>query len=435
MVDFVRIKVLNPDIQRIRNNPLLEWDQLTKERTGEVKEYISYFHGMNFVIKNNQYLYISGSTHKFWNSLHGRGEQNYNDFRFEDLAGVIIEFCKMFDLMPGSCILENLEFGVNVSPTIPANEILRSVINHKGKPFTQEYSKNKRFRECERQRYIVKFYNKGLQYNQPGNILRFENKIVKMEHLKGTDVKILSDLLNPVKVERLGVILLRSFNELLFYDHTIPETGLSASERLILTQGQTPAYWIDLKETNPDNYYKKLQRFKFLVKKHGTRDIQEIVGCLISQKWNELLKTDPETLQELTDLVNIDITEIETSCKGLKPVMFTERDQLSDPITGGIIPGAEVQGAEPPQAEPPRRYCLSCGNDISKQRANSKFCSAKYVGEKNAHRCRNIDSNPRNRIKYMQEREKICLTLFDTSPYFVKKTVSMLKQKVEQSEH
>jgi hypothetical protein len=414
MIDFVKIKVLNPDIPRIRNNLRLEWFQRTSERTGEVKEYTSTYNDLNFEIKNDKHLNISGSLHKFWNNLHGRGEQNYNDFNFADLVSVIIEFYKMFDLVPGSCILENLEFGVNVSPTIPANEILRSVINHKGKPFTNEYTDNKRFRECERQRYIVKIYNKGLQYNQPGNILRFENKTIKMAHIKETGITTLQDLLDIRKIERLGVILFDNFNELLFYDYTIPEAVLRHSKRLILTQGQSPAYWINLKETNPNNYYKKLHRFKELAKKHGTRDIQEMVGSLISLKWNNLLMTDSETLQKLTDPANTDITGINHSDKGLKPVTFTEQDQSTDPIPGEIIPGAEIQGAESP-----RRYCLSCGKDISHQRANSKFCSAKYVGYVQAHQCRNIDSNPRNRMKYMIEREKKILTLFDTTPFYI----------------
>jgi len=65
MIDFVKIKVLNPDIPRIRDNLRLEWDQRTSERTGEVKEYTARFHGITFEIKNNQYLNISGSLHKY----------------------------------------------------------------------------------------------------------------------------------------------------------------------------------------------------------------------------------------------------------------------------------------------------------------------------------------------------------------------------------
>lgn len=414
MIDFVKIRVQNPDIQKIRNNLRLEWFQRTSERTGEVKEYTSNFHGITFEIKNNQYLNISGSIHKFWNSLHGLGEQNYNDFRFENLAGVIIEFCKMFDLVPCFCILTNIEFGVNVSPTIPANEILRSVINHKGKPFSREYTENKKFRECERQRYIIKIYNKGLHYNQPGNILRFENKTIKMIHIQETGIKTLQDLLNAGKIYRLGVILRRNFDDLLFYDYTIQETGLSAIKRLILTHGQTPVYWVNLLETNPSNYYKKRQRLKDLVREHGTKDIQQIVGCLITQKWNELLRIDPEPLEKLTDLAKPIIMQINHSDKGLKLVNYKQEVKTIVQAQGGSISGAEVQDME----QPSRRYCFSCGKDISHQRANSKFCSPKYVGEKNAHRCRNIDSNPRNRMKYMIEREKNELTLFDSTPFF-----------------
>ena len=302
MVDFIKLRVVKPDIQRIRSNPLLEWDLTASERTGEVKEYTVKFHGITFKITNNKYLNISGSIHKFWNSLHGQGEQNYNDFRFEDLTGVIIEFCKMFDLIPDSCILENLEFGVNVSPTIPANEILLSVINHKGKHFELRQTKKQDFHECTHFQYYIKFYDKGLQYDQC-NILRFEIKTRKMEVVRPANIETLSDLLNPEKIERLGAILMTNFNELLFYDYTIPDNGINARERLILIQGQNPTYWETYKKTNKDNYYKKRQRFKDLVRKHGTRDIQEIVGSLISQKWNELSKIDPETLQELTLLL------------------------------------------------------------------------------------------------------------------------------------
>lgn len=411
MIDFIKLQILNPNIPRISSNPLLEWIEETNTRTGEVKKYTSYFHGMKLEIKNNQHLNISGSIHKFWNSINGRSEQNYNDFRFEDLASVIIQLCDMLDLVPGSCVLQNLEFGVNVVPTIPTNDILRSVINHKGKPFSREYTENKRFRECERQRYIIKIYNKGLQYNQPGNILRFEGKIIKMAHLKGTGVQTLSDLINPAKIVLLGEVLLRNFYDLLFYDNTIQDADLSALERLILTQGQLPTYWVDLKKTNPCNYYKKRDRFKELVKKYGTQDLQDIVGCLVSRKWNDLLKTDPDTLQKLTNLEKPHFTRINHSDKGLKPVMSKDWDQSTEqhPVTS--IP-CEDKSAEP------RRVCVSCGKDITHQKRNSKFCGAKFVGEREAHRCRNFDSNFRNRMKYLIEKERNELTLFDTTPFF-----------------
>ena len=44
------------------------------------------------------------------------------------------------------------------------------------------------------------------------------------------------------------------------------------------------------------------------------------------------------------------------------------------------------------------RKCLSCGRDISSQKTNSRFCSEKEVGEKNAHSCRNKISNLKKKI-------------------------------------
>ncbi|HEY8401336.1 MAG TPA: hypothetical protein VIK89_08745 [Cytophagaceae bacterium] len=45
-----------------------------------------------------------------------------------------------------------------------------------------------------------------------------------------------------------------------------------------------------------------------------------------------------------------------------------------------------------------KRYCKSCGRDISGQKLNSVFCSEKIFG-KEAKKCRNKDSNPRNHVK------------------------------------
>ena len=43
--------------------------------------------------------------------------------------------------------------------------------------------------------------------------------------------------------------------------------------------------------------------------------------------------------------------------------------------------------------------CAGCGAIINNPRKGQRFCSAKVVGEKSAHQCRNRDSNPRNNTK------------------------------------
>jgi len=418
MIDFIKIRINSPDIHGIRNSNRLEWVQQTNERTGEIKEYSAIYNGLTFQIIDNKHLNISGSIHKHWNSINRRGEQNYNAFTLLDLTGVIMDLIKGFTLIPDNCIVENLEFGVNISPPIPVNEILRSVINHKGQPFNRKQSQRMNYLECEHRQYYVKIYNKGLQYEQD-NILRFEIKTRKMEFVRPANISTLADIMNPANMERLGTILTGNFSDILFYDNTIPETGINARERLILTRGQNPMFWSDYKKTNPDNYFKKRNRYKDLVRKHGNQDLQEILFPLIGQKWSELLRIKPETLQELTGVsektlqeltggLKSDITVIDTSNIGSKTVKSVNQ--------------------EPEQGTPSRRYCLSCGRDITNQKPTSMFCSAKIVGYSQAHRCRNNDSNPRNRIRYIKESEKANPPLFDTNPLFIEyRNVTNLK--------
>ena len=297
MIDFVKLYIKNPDIRRIKDHPALEWFQKTSERTGEVKEYSASFNGLNFLIKCNDYFQISGSVHKYFNSINGNGFQNYNDFTFADLSLTIKDICQRFILNPQSCYLQNVEFGVNVSPGIPANEILKSVINHKGNPFTRLLNSNrKRFRECEYSQNIIKIYDKGLQYEQPANILRFEVKVVAREYLKrkGVLIDTLADLLDRDKILRLGVILRGEFDELLIYDNTIQDEDLTPSQHIKLTRGQDPGYWVKEKERQPENFSHTRDRFRELVKRFGKQNTHETIGELIIQKWNDLLNAEPE---------------------------------------------------------------------------------------------------------------------------------------------
>ena len=52
------------------------------------------------------------------------------------------------------------------------------------------------------------------------------------------------------------------------------------------------------------------------------------------------------------------------------------------------------------------QFCITCGRDISSQKKGSKFCSEMLYGRE-AKKCRNRDSNPRNNLKMKQDRRII----------------------------
>ena len=64
------------------------------------------------------------------------------------------------------------------------------------------------------------------------------------------------------------------------------------------------------------------------------------------------------------------------------------------------------------------RKCFSCGRNISNQKKGSKFCSEKVYG-KEAKRCRNVDSNPRNNFKQREKRIKNGGLLFEIDSYLI----------------
>ena len=322
MIDFIKLKVNRPNIIAVRNNTLLAWDQTANEGTGEVKELTAEYYGIKLAITANKYLEISGSLHKHLNAIRGNGLQNYNDFNYSDLSQVVQSLCLAFELDPEQCKLENIEYGVNIICPVEANKVIQAAINHRGQPFTREYGEKKRFRECIHQRYIVKIYNKGLQYDRPENILRFELKILKMEQLKGTGLNTLEDITKPEILTALGKELRENFAEILFYGLDINLNNLNTRDRLVLSEGRNAQYWTDLKKENRNVYKKRRERFIALVQKHSSFNISEMIGQKILEKWIELLGVKKKTLPILTGGQTLPIltggfTHINRSGKGL----------------------------------------------------------------------------------------------------------------------
>jgi hypothetical protein len=61
--------------------------------------------------------------------------------------------------------------------------------------------------------YIIKMYDKGAQYRQPNNILRFEVKTKKMQHIQKTRIGNLEDLKDRSKLLILREILIDLFDK------------------------------------------------------------------------------------------------------------------------------------------------------------------------------------------------------------------------------
>lgn len=401
MFDFIKtnIKYLNPNT--LEKNPLLSF-QITVDSEGVIKHRIAEYNNFKFKIIDEKYININGSVHKYFNS----GLHNYNDFTIPNLVEVFTDLSLKFDLNPLLTSLHNLEFGVNVIVPYSTNRLLNSIISYKGKEYEVERYNGKGYLlRFSFDHYDLKIYNKGLQYQQSENILRFEIKVKRMEYFRTRDINIkcLSDLLNTGNYIKLMTCLLKAFSDILIYDNSIRLKGLTERERAILINGKNPKYWSELVEKGKDIKYKR-NRFNSLVAKYGKQNIKETILKLIENKFVELslinTSTQIKIKEYLNQFQNITYPELTTFKSANLKTNLPENNYSNK----GLIESKK------------ERKCLTCGNDITNQKNGSVFCSEKIFG-KEAKKCRNQQSNPKNNYERKEAQIYKGALLFDITEY------------------
>lgn len=409
MIDFVKIWIRNAQtVNGLQYNPVLDFTGTHSRASGEIHDYpiTARYKNLEFAIKSATFAQISGSLHKFWNN-----GTNENDFTFPDLCKTIRNICETFQINPLNATIHNLEFGVNIHPDINATVFLKQVISYRLKtPSKPIDRKEGYFIEFELQDYFYKLYDKGKQYRTE-NTLRIEIKAMKSRCLDFARINTLADLLNLHKLHFLGQKLDKTFQDVILYDNTIKLAGLPQRMQKTLRDGRNPKYWEHLNQTSGNDLVRQRRaRFKLLVKKYGKLNLPETIGRLIYEKWNELLKTNTKLTSDISGW----LAEMNKKPSRFSPTLESANFHGFHPLS--------IVGKPLPLPDPVKRRCKSCGRDISHQRKNSLFCSAKYVGEMAAKRCRNMNSNPRNHFKYRENRIKSKGLLFDIDIYLNKET-------------
>lgn len=334
------------------------------------------------------YLTIEGSLHK-----NHEGGTNYRPFTWNDLQAQILHIEKELHIPPDECEILNLEVGLNLPVSFEVRPFLDNLISFKGNQFLP-YEKDSNGISlgyyCPLTQYSIKVYDKGKQYNLQEPLLRFERRHLKMQTLKNMGIKYLSDLKNINTVYSLITLLLDSWDSVLFIEPEILKRRdrLTRSERKLIKDGENFRFWQRLKRENERQYYYQLKKIRAIQSNHGDR-LHETVRELIQKNWDSLFPNcrdlpcgKDSVLQDFTVKVNSQFLQYENT-----------------------ISPAQV------------RKCQSCGRDISNQSPRSKFCSAKYIGKQAAHKCRNMDSNPRNNLRSKIERITRRGVLFEIAPF------------------
>ncbi len=245
-------------------------------------------YGLKLLLIAKKYLVVSGSIHKaFWGGI------NHNDFSYSNICSATQLLEKELSIPSTRFKIQRFEFGVNIrEPPLTYERIYQNVIVYKGDSFNRMNDNNKKRIgiECKKQRYTLKIYSKTLQENLIDNILRVELKVVKLEHVKKLNIRLLSDFLDLNKMKNLGFLLSKSLKELLMDNDKMNSEFLAPVEQDFYTKSKNPKYWEQLKfEKKYTRYSREKKKFISIIHKQTNENLTIELQNMVTQKWEKLL--------------------------------------------------------------------------------------------------------------------------------------------------
>ncbi|MDA7803452.1 hypothetical protein N8987_02595 [Crocinitomix sp.] len=313
MIDYQKTKVLGVNPEHWRNHIELEFERKFIVKTGEIdtKEIASYL-GLEFIIYYNHEqpdlvtsMWVKGSLHKYYCRLNGIYAPNqYNDYlKLKGYNGnnfTYLNFCEVLDDLENRFYvdfryssLHNIEYGINIKHELTTALVLDGFILHNGVFFNSERGRLMYMQRAKKTQYEIKVYDKGLQYGELENVIRFEKKVRKMEHIKKLGINNLNDLRNLNKWEVLFHDLLKCWEELLFIDNLMKLDELSEIDIIKVKDYKNPSYWTNIQPNRRDVHKK---RYKAIELKHRA-NTKEIIRERIKSAYYQLVRIDSSVME------------------------------------------------------------------------------------------------------------------------------------------
>jgi len=217
MIDFVKIKITDEAlINQVWSNEILEYDGKSEKRfNDELKELVKKKYKKLYFTKYQDRIEISGSLHYFFNnSIH-----NSNDFSVKDCINTIMQIRDLFTLDLEKCKLINLEYGVNIIPSIDVEDLVHNIMYHEKRQFTRP-TKHFYYKIAGNEAYKhVKAYNKSVQFpSLCDNTFRFEVKSKQSKYINSLELFTLNDLAVTGTYNRLMEELIKEWDNVLLFD-------------------------------------------------------------------------------------------------------------------------------------------------------------------------------------------------------------------------
>lgn len=414
MIDGLKVICKGLDPQQWRDVPTLEFSRPVSERTGELGKVSEAKHcGLTFTITNavdgGGLCSFTGSIHKHRNG----GEDNADLFTYEDVAIEVEQLAKLYGIDPTAADLQRLEAGVNIQLDFKPVKLLEQAKSHRRRPFSSISRKDRKAgKEAVRAAYTVKLYDKSHGQPTAGGkyVFRMEVKFNRMRDVqRKCGIYTLADLRDVAKLDALAILMLDMLADIIYFDHKARPAGLTVRQQLQWANFGNADYWgsIDRKE-----YYRAKAAFATLRRKGGVSDVGEWVLNRAKTVVNEMRQKK----QKKEDVCHGRLCENKADKKGT----FATLDCLlpNVPFEGNEKGDVSDRKTVAKNADTKRRFCKTCGREITEQDPRSIFCAERLYG-KEAKKCRNADSNhraaKRRIIERAMQRNKIIWVTYEVN--------------------
>ncbi len=297
MIDFVKIDIPFYPREKLLKNSNLDFKSNYSLSTGEIEQdkVTAEYKGMKFISLSTNRLIVQGSLHKYYNFLNNNFAPNQiskeqktkgfngNTFNLTQLKYAVNHLCRLNNINPKQAVLRNFEYGLNIQINNDCQIFLNSLIRHKNKEFSSVKDISQYYRQVKNQRFIIKCYDKQIQYQMPMPIIRFENKQIKMIGLINLPIKCLADLTIKENLESLKHLLVKKWDEVLMYDFTIEISNLKGKERSKIKDLSNPLFWQSIKSNHTHRHKEKLKELSL---KYG-KNIKKIFMNEIIKQWDK----------------------------------------------------------------------------------------------------------------------------------------------------
>ncbi len=302
MIDNLKLFVLDKHRfeNNITDNNLVELSSKLNYITGEVLIYPKKGKDLNLDINiTNNSATILGSIHKYNNIIEDKGNQNYNDFNYCQIQGLIQDLIDKYDINNDTS-LTNLEFGFNLAVNKDPKQIIDNNIlmnNYKAPNKNLKYLGKGDYKEFQLTDYSIKIYNKSKQFKLNSDILRIELKITRKRLLQSLNVYSLEDLYDEGVYLRLFQLFLDKFEGLMVVDELDAEI-IPQNDYNKLQKYTNPNYWITVKNKKSSKVIYSLKKdFNNILNKYNLLETKSDLRDKLNSKFKELLDFDCSDLE------------------------------------------------------------------------------------------------------------------------------------------